>query len=104
MVNPLRKISNQKPNFTLQRTRNEKQTKLKVRRRKKVIKITAKVNEIEKLKSIEKEISESKCWCFKRSPKLYLDYLRKRREDINKIIKESGVIITAPTEIKIIGD
>ena len=65
-----RKISNKQFNLTLKRTRKkEKQTKLKLNRRKEIIKIRAEINKIESRKTIEK-INETKNWFFERINKM----------------------------------
>ena len=73
-----RKISNKQPNLTLKATRERKQAKPKVSRRKEIIKIRAEINEIETKKTIEK-INETKSWFF---------------EKINKIDKPLARLIT----------
>ena len=58
------KISNNL-NLHLKELEKEKQTKPKVRRRKEIIKIRAKVNEIETRKTMKK-ISDTKSWFFEK--------------------------------------
>ena len=99
-----RKISNKQPNLTLKATRERKQAKPKVSRRKEIIKIRAEINEIETKKTIEK-INETKSWFFEKINKIdkpLARLIKKKREraQINKIQKEKRGITTDTSEIQ----
>ena len=63
--NKTRKISKKQFSFIPKKTREKKQTKPKVNRRKETIKIRAEISEIEMKKTIGK-INEAKSWFFEK--------------------------------------
>ena len=66
-----RKISNKQSNLTPEGTRERRTNKLKVRRRKEIIKITAEINEIETKKTIAKiNKTKTKSWFFEKIDKI----------------------------------
>ena len=84
----------------------EKNSRLKVSRRKEIIKIRAESNEIEMKKTIEK-INETKSWFFEKINKIdkpLARCIKKKRErtQINKIRNEKGEVTTDITEIQMI--
>ena len=83
-----RKISNKQSNPHLKQLEKEEQRKPKVSRRKEIIKIRAKINEIE-MKKIAK-INKTKSWFFEKINKIdkpFARLIKKKRErtQINKI-------------------
>ena len=88
----------------LKQLEREKQTRLKISRRKEIIKIRAEINEIEMKKTIEK-INETKSWFFENinkidKPLARLIKQKRERTQINKIRNEKGEVITDITEIQ----
>ena len=100
-----RKIPNKQPNLIPKATRERKQTKPKISRRKEIIRFRAAINEIEIKKTIEK-INETKGWLFEKINKIVrlLDKLinkkQKERVQINTIRNEKGEVIIDTTEIQ----
>ena len=93
-------------NLTLQlkQLEKEEQTKPKVSKRKKIIKIRAEINEIETKKTIAK-INKSKSWFFEKinkidKPLARLIKKKTERTQINKIRNEKGDVTTDTTEIQ----
>ena len=93
-------------NLTLQlkKLEKEEQTKPKVSKRKKIIKIRAEINEIETKKTIAK-INKSKSWFFEKinkidKPLARLIKKKTERTQINKIRNEKGDVTTDTTEIQ----
>ena len=88
----------------LKQLEKEEQTKPKVSRRKEIIKIRAKTNEIETKKTIEK-VNETKSVFFEKINKIdkpLARLIKKKRErvQINKIINEKGEVTNDTTEIQ----
>ena len=86
----------------LKQLEKEEQTKPKVSRLKEIIKIRAKINEIETKKTTAK-INETKSWFFEkinRIDKPLAKLIKKKREraQINKIINENGEVTANTTE------
>ena len=87
----------------LKQLEKEQQTKPKVSRRKKIIRITVEINETEARKTIEK-IKETKSWFFEKinkTDKPLARLIKKNREraQINKIRNEKGEVTMDTTEI-----
>ena len=90
----------------LKELEKEEQTKPKVSRRKEIIKIRAKINEIEAKKTIAK-INKTKVWSFEKINKIdkpLARLIKKKRErtQINKIRNEKQEVTTDTAEIQII--
>ena len=88
----------------LKKLQKEEQTKPKVSRRKEMIKIRAKINEIETKKTIPK-INKTKSWFLEKINKIdktLARFIRKKRErtQINKIRNEKGELTMDTTEIQ----
>ena len=88
----------------LKELEKEEQTKPKVSRRKEIIKIRAKINEIETTKKIAK-INKTKSWFFEKinkTDKPLARLIKKKRErtQINKIRNEKGEVTADTTEIQ----
>ena len=88
----------------LKQLEKEEQTKPKINRRKKIIKIRAEINEIEMKKTIAK-INKTKSWFFEKLNKIdkhLARLIKKKRErtQINKIRNEKGEVTTDTIEIK----
>ena len=88
----------------LKQLEKEEQTKSKVSRRKEIIKIRAKINEIETKKAIEK-INETKSCFFEKInqiDKTLARLMKKKweRAQINKIRNEKGEVTNNRTEIQ----
>ena len=88
----------------LKELEKEKQTKPEVSRRKEIIKIRAKINEIETKKTIAK-INKTKSWFFEKINKIdkpLARLMKKKRErtQINKNRNEKGEVITDTAEIQ----
>ena len=99
-----RKISNKQHKLTPKELEKEEQTKPKVSRRKEIIKIRAKINEIETKKTIAK-INETESGFFEKiyktdKPLPRLIKNKRERTQINKIRNEKGKVTTYTTEIQ----
>ena len=99
-----RKIANEKSNLTPEATRESKQTKPKVSRKKEIIKVRTEINAIETKKTIAK-ISKTKSWFLEkinRIDKPLARLIKKKRErtQINKIRNEKGEVTMDPTGIQ----
>ena len=82
LLQETRKISYKPPILTPKATRERRQKKPKVSRRKEIIKITAEINEIE-MKTIAAKISETESWFFEKMNKIdkpLARLIKKKRE------------------------
>ena len=100
-----RNKKNQINNLTLhlKELEKEEQTKPKVSTRKEIIKIRAKINEIESKKTIAK-INKTKSWFFEQISKIdkllaRLIKKKRKRTQINKIRNEKGEVTMDTAEI-----
>ena len=89
-----RTIPNEWSNVTIIRIEKEEQMRPKVRRRRDIIKIRAKINKTEKNKTVAK-INETKSWIFEKINKIdkpLAKLIKRKREStqINRIRNENG--------------
>ena len=99
-----RNISNKQPNPTSTKLERQQQTKPRVRRRKEIIKIRAKLNDIQTTRTIQ-SIDKSRSWFFEKINKINKPLsrlIKKKREriQINAMGNERGETTTDTTEIK----
>jgi chorismate mutase len=83
----------------------QKQTKPKTSRRREIIKIRAKINEIDTPQKTIQRINETKSWFFEKinkidKPLVYLTNKRREKTQISKIRNAKGEITTNTTKIQ----